>query len=114
MPGIIDSHFHITIPVSFEYAEIDERLEPNGKQETFDLMSKYIKENPGQKRYRFLMKKRFLNGEELARMRTSLCLTRICLQLKRKVSAIYDYMYYYNNIKDNAAKRVTAYLNNRT
>ena len=26
----------------------------------------------------------------------------------------YDYMYYYNNIKDNAAKRVTAYLNNRT
>ena len=67
MPGIIDSHVHITIPVGFEYAEIDERLEPNGKQEAFDLMSKYIKENPGQKRYRFLMEKRFLNGEDIVK-----------------------------------------------
>lgn len=67
MPGIIDSHVHITIPVGFEYAEIDERLEPNGKHEAFDLMSKYIKENPGQKRYRFLMEKRFLNGEDIVK-----------------------------------------------
>ncbi|OON86548.1 hypothetical protein BXO88_07265 [Oribacterium sp. C9] len=67
MPGIIDSHVHITIPVGFEYAEIDERLEPNGKQEAFDLMAKYIKENPGQKRYRFLMEKRFLNGEDIVK-----------------------------------------------
>ena len=35
MPGIIDSHVHVTIPVGFEYAVIDERIEPDGKQEAF-------------------------------------------------------------------------------
>lgn len=67
IPGIIDSHVHVTIPVGFEYADIDERLEPNGKQEAFDLMAKYIKEHPGQERYRFMMEKRFLNGEDIVK-----------------------------------------------
>ena len=67
MPGIIDSHVHITIPVGFEYADIGERLEPNGKQEALDIMAKYIKENPGEKRYRFLLEKRFLNGEDIVK-----------------------------------------------
>ena len=67
MPGILDTHVHITIPVGFEYAEIDARLEPNGKQDAFDMMAKFIKENPGQKRYRFLMEKRFLKGEDIVK-----------------------------------------------
>ena len=67
MPGIIDSHVHITIPVGFEYAPMGERIEPNGKQEALDIMAKYIKENPGEKRYRFLMEKRFLNGEDIVK-----------------------------------------------
>ena len=67
MPGIIDSHVHITIPVGFEYAVIDERIEPDGKQEAFDMMKKFIKEHPGQKRYRFLMEKRFLKGEDIVK-----------------------------------------------
>ena len=67
MPGIIDSHVHITIPVGFEYAVIDERLEPDGKQEAFDLMTKFIKEHPGQKRYRFIMEKKFLKGEDIVK-----------------------------------------------
>ena len=67
MPGIIDSHVHITIPVGFEYADMGERLEPNGKQEALDIMAKYIKENSGEKRYRFLLEKRFLNGEDIVK-----------------------------------------------
>ena len=65
MPAIIDSHVHVTIPVGFEYAEMGERLEPNGKQEALDIMAKRIKENPGIKRYRFLLEKKFLNGEDI-------------------------------------------------
>ena len=67
MPGIIDSHVHITIPVGFEYADMGERLEPDGKQEALDIMAKRIKENPGQKRYRFLMEKKFLKGEDIVK-----------------------------------------------
>ena len=65
MPAIIDSHVHVTIPVGFEYAEMGERLEPNGKQEALDIMAKLIKENPGLKRYRFLLEKKYLNGEDI-------------------------------------------------
>ena len=67
MPGIIDSHVHVTIPVGFEYAVIDERIEPDGKQEAFEMMKKFIKEHPGQKRYRFIMEKRFLKGEDIVK-----------------------------------------------
>ncbi len=67
MPSIIDSHVHVTIPVGFEYAEMGERLEPNGKQEALDIMASRIKENPGQKRYRFLLEKKFLNGEDIVK-----------------------------------------------
>ena len=67
MPGIIDSHVHVTIPVGFEYADMGERLEPNGKQEALDIMAKRIKENPGEKRYRFYLEKKYLNGEELVK-----------------------------------------------
>ena len=67
MPGIIDSHVHVTIPVGFEYAPMGERIEPNGKQEALDIMADYIKKNPGEQRYRFLMEKRFLNGEEIVK-----------------------------------------------
>ena len=67
MPGIIDSHVHVTIPVGFEYAPMGERLEPNGKQEALDMMAKRIQENPGEKRYRFLLEKKFLNGEEIVK-----------------------------------------------
>ncbi len=67
MPGIIDSHVHVTIPVGYEYAEIGERLEPNGKQEALDIMAQRIKDNPGKKRYRFILEKRFLNGEDIVK-----------------------------------------------
>ena len=68
MPGIIDSHCHITIPVGFEYAPMGERIEPNGKKDALQIMAKYIKENPGEKRYRFLLEKKFLKeGEDFVK-----------------------------------------------
>ena len=67
MPAIIDSHVHVTMPVGFEYADMGERLEPNGKQELLDMIASRIRENPGQERYRFILEKKFLNGEEIVK-----------------------------------------------
>ena len=67
MPGIIDSHVHVTIPVGFEYADMGERIEPNGKQEALDIMADYISKNPGETRYRFLLEKKFLKGEDIVK-----------------------------------------------
>ena len=67
MPGIIDSHVHVTIPVGFEYAPMGERIEPNGKKEALEVMAKYVKEHPGEKRYRFLLEKKFLKGEDIVK-----------------------------------------------
>ena len=61
MPGLIDSHVHITFPVGFEYADFGERFECNGKQEALDFMADYIRKNPGLKRYKFVLDKRYLN-----------------------------------------------------
>jgi hypothetical protein len=67
MPGIIDSHVHVTIPVGFEYTDMGPRIECDGKQAALDFMADYIRENPGEKRYRFNMEKRFLNGEDIVK-----------------------------------------------
>ena len=67
MPGIIDSHVHVTMPVGFEYADKGERIESNGKQEALDFMADFIRKNPGEKRYRFNMEKRFLNGDDIVK-----------------------------------------------
>ena len=67
MPGIIDSHVHVTIGVAFDHADLGVRFEPNGKQGAMDFMSGYIKEHPGQKCYRFLLERHFLNGEEITK-----------------------------------------------
>ena len=67
MPGIFDTHVHITFPIGYEYADMGLRIECNGKQEALDIMSDYIKKNPGEKRYRFNMEKKYLNGEEIVK-----------------------------------------------
>ena len=67
MPGIIDSHVHVTLPVGFEYAEIGEQIKCQGKQELLDVMSNYIAKHPGEKRYRFFLERKFLNGEEVTK-----------------------------------------------
>ena len=39
MPGIIDSHVHVTTGVGFEYADLGLRFEPDGKQAALDFMA---------------------------------------------------------------------------
>ena len=67
MPGIIDSHVHITTGVGFEYVEYGEYIECSGKKEALDFMSDYIRKNPGKERYRFMLERASLNGEELTK-----------------------------------------------
>ena len=67
MPGIIDSHVHVTFPIGFEYVEMGDAITCNGKQELMDIMKDYINRNPGLKRYRFMVDKKYLNGEEITK-----------------------------------------------
>ena len=67
MPAILDSHVHITIPVGFEYADMGMRIECNGKQEALDIMADYIRKNPGEERYRFILEKKFLHGDDIVK-----------------------------------------------
>ena len=67
MPGIIDSHVHVTWPIGFEYATIDGLIACCGKQEALDIMAEVIREKPGLERYRFVMEQKSLNGEALTK-----------------------------------------------
>ncbi len=67
MPGIIDSHVHITTGVGFEYTDLGIPVMCSTKKESLDFMAEYIKNNPGLKRYRFMMERVCLNGEELTK-----------------------------------------------
>ena len=67
MPGILDTHVHVTTSIGFEYADLGLRFECNGKQEALDFMADYIKKNPGLPRYRFMLEQKFLNGEILTK-----------------------------------------------
>ena len=67
MPGIIDSHAHVTFPVAFEYADMGKYIEGSSKQEFMDIMKDYISKNPGEKCYRFRLKKPDLHGENITK-----------------------------------------------
>ncbi len=67
MPGILDTHVHVTTSIGFEYADLGLRFECNGKQEALDFMADYISKHPGEERYRFMMEKKDLNGEILTK-----------------------------------------------
>ena len=67
MPGIFDSHVHVTLPVGFAYAAESERFACNGKQEALDFIADFIGKHPGQKCYRFILEKKCLNGETLTK-----------------------------------------------
>ena len=65
MPGIVDSHVHVTFPVGFEYSDMGLRFECEGKQGALDFMAAYIREHPGQRRYKFLLEKKCLAGDDI-------------------------------------------------
>ncbi len=67
MPGIYDTHVHVTTPVGFEYADLGVLFSCDGKQAALDYMADYIQKNPGLPRYRFRMNQQCLNGEILTK-----------------------------------------------
>ncbi len=67
MPGIIDSHVHITTGVGFEYVDYGEYVKCSGKNEALDFMKKYVMNNPGLERYRFMLERASLNGEDFVK-----------------------------------------------
>ena len=67
MPGIIDSHVHITTGVGFEYTDLGVPVMCSTKKESLDFMADYIQKHPGLKRYRFMMERTCLNGEDLSK-----------------------------------------------
>ena len=67
MPGIIDTHIHITTGVAFQYVDLGEYIDAAGKKEAMDFMAEYVRENPGLVRYRFMMERSVLKGEDLTK-----------------------------------------------
>ena len=47
MPGIIDSHVHVTVPIGFEYVDLGVLVLCPSKQESLDFMADYVQKNPG-------------------------------------------------------------------
>ena len=67
MPGIIDSHVHVTTSIGFAYMDPGEYIFCSSKQEALDFMAKSIKSNPGLKRYRFILERKFLKGNDIVK-----------------------------------------------
>ena len=67
MPGIIDSHVHVTMGCGFEYTDMGPYVACDSKKEALDFMADYIRINPGKKRYRFLLERVALHGEDIVK-----------------------------------------------
>ena len=67
MPGIIDSHVHVTVGVAFEYTDLGVYIDCDSKKGALDFMTEYIRNNPGLDHYRFMMERAALHEEELAK-----------------------------------------------
>ena len=65
MPGIYDTHTHVTIGVAFDYVDLGEYVPATSKQEALDFMAEHVRSNPDKEYYRFLMEKSSLADEEL-------------------------------------------------
>ena len=67
MPGIFDTHCHVTVGACFEFVDMGEYVPAESKQEALEFMANYIKDNPGLDRYRFMMERAALGGEDLTK-----------------------------------------------
>ena len=67
MPGLIDTHVHITTGVAFEFADLGEYVVADSKKEALEFMADSVKKNPGLDVYRFMLSRAALNGEELSK-----------------------------------------------
>ena len=67
MPGIIDSHVHVTTSIGFAYMDPGEYIFCSSKKEALDFMAASIKSNPGLKRHRFILERKYLNGDDIVK-----------------------------------------------
>ena len=67
MPGIIDSHVHVTMGTGFEYTDMGPYVACDSKKGALDFMADYISSNPGRNRYRFLLERVFLHGDDITK-----------------------------------------------
>ena len=67
MPGIIDSHVHVALSVAFEYADMGIPIDCSGKKDVLESMAEAIREDPRQSRYRFVLARASLQGEDLTK-----------------------------------------------
>ena len=67
MPGIIDSHVHVTMPIGFEYKDMGSFIECDSKKEALDYIADTIRNNPGVKHHNFILERVFLHGEDITK-----------------------------------------------
>ena len=67
MPGIIDSHVHVTTSVGFEYLDLGVPVMTSNKKDAMDFIADYVRDNPGLTRYRFMLERASLNGEAITK-----------------------------------------------
>ena len=70
MPGIIDSHVHVTMGAGYELiggGGFGEIIQCASKEEALDFISDYIRKNPGKERYRFMLDKKYLKGDNITK-----------------------------------------------
>ena len=66
-PGLMDSHVHVTMGVANEYKVLGPRIECMNKKECVAFIEKYVRENPGQDHYDFMLELANLNGDKLTK-----------------------------------------------
>ncbi len=67
MPGIIDSHVHVTMGLGNEYSEMGELIQCSGKEEILGFITDYVRNHPGQDKYKFSLDKTYLKGDEIVK-----------------------------------------------
>ena len=67
MPAIIDSHVHVTTGIGFAYMDPGEYVICSNKKEALDFMAANINSNPGLQRYRFILERKYLKGDDLTK-----------------------------------------------
>ena len=67
MPGIIDSHVHVTMGVGFDYFDPGVLVPCAGKQAIMDFMADSVRKNPGVKCYHFSLEQKLLEGARIVK-----------------------------------------------
>ena len=67
MPGIIDSHVHVTIGVGFDYIDPGVLVPCAGKQAILDFMADSVRKNPDLKCHHFSLEQKLLEGARIVK-----------------------------------------------